>query len=151
MSIIVTLIVGLVALGLGFVAGKLYTEKSLDKVELQQQIEDSKREMEQYKEDVSANLAVTQQLMSDLKSNYDSLVAQVNATSKMLEAPRNESGNIPYFGPQTKELMATSHTRNDRRRKNEQTEAQPTDFTEGSSGLFNSADSKKSPDTVEGE
>ena len=147
MSIIIALITGVICLGLGFVAGKLYTEKSLDKAEMQAQIDESKQQMEQYKEDVAANLAVTQKLMADLKANYDTLAKQMNATTRLLESPRSGE-NVAYFGPNTKELAATSHVRDDRRRKPEAIEAQPTDYSDGTSGLFNNSETDtKKPQT----
>ena len=60
MVILGYIIVALVALAAGFIGGKLYTEKALNAADLQQQVDSSKQQMDNYREDVASNLAVTQ-------------------------------------------------------------------------------------------
>lgn len=149
MTFIVALVVGVICLAIGFFGGKLYTEKNFNKAELQQQIEDSNKQMEKLKEDVTANLSVTQKLMSDMKANYDSVMEQMHHTTKLLEKPRDTSAAMPYFSPDANDHLATLGD-NERKRKVEGLSAQPSDYSDGRSGLFNNTVLPKPPaDTVE--
>lgn len=148
MIYLVMVVVALVCLVAGFVGGKIYTEKSLNHADLQKQIEDSHQQMDKYREDVTANLAVTQKLMSDMKSNYDNIVDQMSKTTKLLEQPRVTEPQIPYFGlDATEQLRATSNDRVDKKRKQESIQSQPSDWADGSSGLFNNTEGKKSEES----
>jgi uncharacterized membrane-anchored protein YhcB (DUF1043 family) len=148
MYVLTIVLVGLVCLAAGFVGGKIFTEKSLNQADLQKQIEESEQQMDRYREDVSSNLAVTQKLMADMKTNYDSIVNQMATTTKLLEQPRVSEPQIPYFGlDATEQLLATSGRREESKRKTESIVSQPSDYSDGSSGLFNNTDSKKQPET----
>lgn len=137
MTFIVALVVGVICLGIGFVGGKLYTEKNFNKAELTAQIEDSHQQMEKLKEDVTANLGVTQKLMNDMKANYDSIVEQMHHTTKLLEqSTNNNEPSMPYFSSDTSDHLATLGD-NERKRKTEGLLSQPSDYSDGSSGLFN--------------
>ena len=103
------LIVAAIALAAGFVGGKLYTEKNLNAAELQRQVDESQQQMDKYREDVSANLAVTQNLMSEMKNNYDKIVEQMNQANKLLEQPRVIDTNIQYFGSDATEQFLAQH------------------------------------------
>jgi uncharacterized membrane-anchored protein YhcB (DUF1043 family) len=148
MTILTMILVGLVCLAAGFVGGKIFTEKSLNQADLQKQIDESEQQMNKYREDVSSNLAVTQKLMSDMKINYDSIVEQMATTTKLLEQPRVSEPQIPFFGlDATEQLLATSGRREESKRRAESIKSQPSDYSDGSSGLFNNTDSKKQPET----
>jgi uncharacterized membrane-anchored protein YhcB (DUF1043 family) len=150
MSFLAFLAVGLIGLAVGFVGGKLYTEKNLNQAGLQQQIDDSQQQMEKYREDVSANMNVTQKLMGEMKINYDNIVEQMNATTKLLEQPRLQGEQVPYFGlDATAQLLATSGDGDRPRRKSESLLTQPSDYSNGSSGLFNNTTGDKKVETQE--
>jgi uncharacterized membrane-anchored protein YhcB (DUF1043 family) len=147
MSVLIAILVGVVCLAAGFVGGKLYTEKNLDRADLEKQIADSKQRMESYKEDVSANLAVTQKLMADMKTNYDSIVEQMANTTRLLEKPRIVTEKVPYFDDVTTQLMAANANQSDSRRKPESLASQPSDYSDGSSGLFSHGTVEKKAET----
>ena len=147
MSVLIVLLVGVVCLGVGFFGGKLYTEKNLDRADLEKQITDSKLQMESYKEDVTANLVVTQKLMADMKTSYDNIVEQMANTTRLLEKPRIQTEKIPYFDDVTSQLMAANVNKDDARRKSENLQAQPSDYSDGSSGLFHHGTTEKKPET----
>jgi uncharacterized membrane-anchored protein YhcB (DUF1043 family) len=147
MSVLITLLVGVVCLAAGFFGGKLYTEKNLDRASLEKQITDSKQQMESYKEDVTANLAVTQSLMADMKTNYDSIVEQMANTTRLLEKPRIQTEKIPFFDDVTSQLMAANVNKDDGRRKPESLMVQPSDYSDGSTGLFSHGTVEKKPET----
>ncbi|NQZ08548.1 MAG: DUF1043 family protein [Algicola sp.] len=148
MYVLTTVLVGLVCLAAGFVGGKIFTEKSLSQADLQKQIDESEQQMNKYREDVSSNLAVTQKLMADMKTNYDSIVEQMATTTKLLEQPRVSEPQIPYFGlDATEQLLATSGRREESKRRTESIESQPSDYSDGSSGLFNNTESQKQTET----
>lgn len=151
MMILGYLIVAVVALAVGFVSGKLYTEKNLNAEELQQQAEESKHQMDKYREDVSANLAVTQNLMSEMKQNYDKIVEQMNQANKLLEQPRVIDTNIQYFGSDaTEQFLAQHNTIADSKNlKSEQIQAQPSDYSDATSGLFENKDKTTDKKQVE--
>lgn len=138
MMILGYIAVAVLALAAGFIGGKLYTEKNLNAAELQQQAEQSKQQMDKYREDVSANLAVTQNLMSEMKQNYDKIVDQMNQANKLLEQPRVIDTNIQYFGSDATEQFLAQHNNiaDSKSRKNEQIQAQPSDYSDAASGLF---------------
>ena len=149
MTVLTFILVGVICLAAGFVAGKLYTEKALNQANMQQQIEDSKREMIQYKEEVSSNLGATQKLMEDMKVNYDNLVKQMDHTTKLLEKPRVAAPTIPYFGfDATEQLLSTSTRREESKRRKESSESQPSDYSDGSSGLFNNKENNQDSEKV---
>ena len=149
MMILGYLIVAVVALAIGFIGGKMYTEKSLNAADLQQQVDDSKQQMDKYREDVSANLAVTQSLMSEMKQNYDKIVEQMDQANKLLEQPRVIDTNIQYFGSDATEQFLAQHNNiaDSKSQKQEQIQAQPSDYTDGSSGLFDNSGEKKQVET----
>lgn len=151
MLILSFILVTVICLGAGFVGGKLYTEKALNHADLQKQLDDSQQQMNNYREDVSANLAVTQKLMTDMKSNYDSLVTQMETTTKLLERPRDSNAQFPFFGfDATEQLLATSDNRREKpRRRNENIQSQPSDYSDGSSGLFDRPDETKKVETTQ--
>ena len=149
MSLIVTVIVGLVSLIAGFIGGKLYTEKTLQQGELKQQIKDSQSQMETYKNEVSTHLTVTRNLMDEMKSNYDSVVTQLAKTTQLLETPKPVGdANISYFATDTAaQLRSVSTNRENEKRDSTPIMSQPSDYSEQSTGLFTQGIStKKSED-----
>lgn len=136
MMILLSIVACIVSLGVGFYGGKLYTEKNFNKAELKEQIEDSNKQMAKLKGDVTANLEVTQKLMNDMKANYDSIVEQMQHTTQLLEKPRDTNAAMPYFSPEAADHLAVLGD-NDKKRRIEDTTEQPSDYSDGSSGLFN--------------
>jgi uncharacterized membrane-anchored protein YhcB (DUF1043 family) len=141
--------VGLIALAAGFVAGKVYTEKSLNAADLQKQVDDTQQQMDKYREDVSANLAVTQNLMSEMKNNYDNIVAQMDRTTKLLEQPRFNDPNMQYYGHEAAaELFKGQDALADtKRKKHQEVQSQPSDYSDGASGLFDNQPASKQIET----
>ena len=139
------LVVAIVALILGFIGGRVYTRKVLKAADLQRQIDDSKKQMEKYREEVSTNLSVTQSLMAQMKQNYDKIVEQMEQTTKLLEQPKATDNNIQYFGTDATEQFIASNSANGETptHKHEQPETQPSDFSGSGSHLFDNAKDKK--------
>ena len=89
--------------------------------------------------------------MSDMKANYDSIVEQMNHTTKLLEQPRVVDQNLQYFGADATAqfLDPKSIPTDSKRHKNEQIQAQPSDYTDGSSGLFDNSGTPKQVETTQ--
>lgn len=151
MIIVGYLVVAAIALAVGFIGGKLYTEKNLNAAQLQQKADESKQQMDKYREDVSANLAVTKNLMSEMKKNYDKIVEQMNQANKLLEQPRVIDTNIQYFGSDATEQFLSQHNTigDSNSHKNEQIDVQPSDYSDNGSGLFDSKGKKVDKTQVE--
>ncbi|MFT4924330.1 MAG: uncharacterized membrane-anchored protein YhcB (DUF1043 family) [Phenylobacterium sp.] len=150
MSVLATLIIALIAVAAGFVGGKLYTEKTMKHDELKQQLDDSAQQMNQYKSEVSTHLNVTQNLMDEMKTNYDNIVAQLAKTTKLLEAPKPTlDQNISYFANETTAQLLSASINSELDKRDAKQTIQPFDYTEESSGLFREGTQTKKPQTEE--
>ncbi|MFT5164271.1 MAG: uncharacterized membrane-anchored protein YhcB (DUF1043 family) [Alteromonadaceae bacterium] len=149
MSVVITVIVGLVCLLGGFFAGKFYTEKNLQQGELKQQVKESKEQMAQYKIEVSSHLTVTRELTDEMKNNYNSLVGQLAKATKLLETPIfTGDANISYFANDTTaQLLSASANKPQEKRESAPLITQPFDYSDHSSGLFSEGSTTKKAQT----
>lgn len=138
MYLITILIAALLGLLTGFIGGKLYGEKTRQQTKLKQQVADSQSRMEHYKNEVSSHLAITQNLMDEMKSNYDNIAAQLSKTTRLLETPQaDKDDRISYFATDTAtQLLNANADRPDEKRTSIPVTTQPSDYSSQPSGLL---------------
>ena len=151
MAILGYFFTALIALVIGFVAGKLYVERSSDVNALQQQADESQQQMDQFRQDVTSNLALTQQMMAEMKHNYDNVLKQVELTSQLVEQQKITDTDVQYFGSAEANKFLNANNDNDDSTSQKQPEflTQPPDYSTESSGLFNNTNEQKQIDTSE--
>ncbi|MBE0376631.1 YhcB family protein [Pseudoalteromonas prydzensis] len=117
-----------------FFLGAFVTKKQFKQDELEQQAEQAKNALEQYRQDVADHLASTSKLVSKMKDNYDQLLNHVDETNKLLLTDKKQHPAEPFFSKETTEQLQRSlkERQSDRSSAN----AQPADYVSGTSGLF---------------
>lgn len=131
---------------IGAVAARLITLKQLNQHKLQLQLDESKAQLAQYKEDVSSHLETTNQLMTQLQDNYARIARHI-ADSKMqlVERPTvSVKQDINYLSGDTAAYIRQSLNQIDeKRRVYSAAEQQPRDYSGESSGLIRDRQSQK--------
>ena len=137
------LITALVSIAVGFIIGKLYVERSLNVDVLKKQVDDTEQQMDQYKQDVATNLALTQKMIGEMKQSYDAVLKQVQLTSELVDQPasQNNDKNVQYFGSAEANQFLSDNNNNADSTSQQQVEyiTQPPDYSTESSGLFNNS------------
>ena len=67
-----------------FFIGAFVTKKQFKHDELEEQVEQAKNTLEQYRQDVADHLANTGKLVTKMKDNYDQLLSHVEETNQLL-------------------------------------------------------------------
>lgn len=132
-----------IALGAGLVIGailaRLLTLKQFNQHKLQQELQESKNQLQQYRHDVSSHLDTTNQLMVQLQDNY-SRIARHIADSKMqlVERPTETTrADINYLsGDTAAHIRQSLNQLDEKRRVYSSSEHQPKDYSGESSGLI---------------
>jgi uncharacterized protein len=122
-----------------FFIGAFAAKKQFKQGELEQQAEQAKNALEQYRQDVADHLANTGKLVNKMKDNYEQLLSHVEETNQLLLEDRNKAPAEPFFSKEMTEQLQTSLKERQSDRSN--ANAQPADYVSGESGLF--ADDKK--------
>ena len=117
-----------------FFVGAFVTKKQFKHDELEQQAEQAKHSLEQYRQDVADHLANTGKLVNKMKENYDQLLSHVEETNQLLLEDRNKAPAEPFFSKETTEQLQASLKERSSDRSN--ADAQPADYVSGKSGLF---------------
>lgn len=127
-----------------FFIGAFVTKKQFKQDELEQEVEQAKHTLEQYRQDVADHLASTSKLVNKMKENYDQLLTHVEETNQLLLEDRNKAPAEPYFSKETTEQLQASLK--ERAPDRSTAAAQPADYVSGKSGLFaGDIDSSKAP------
>ena len=117
-----------------FFIGAFVTKKQFKHDELEEQVEQAKNTLEQYRQDVADHLANTGKLVTKMKDNYDQLLSHVEETNQLLLEDRNKAPAEPFFSKEmTQQLQASLK---ERRSDRSNADAQPADYVSGESGLF---------------
>lgn len=117
-----------------FFIGAFVTKKQFKHDELEEQVEQAKNTLEQYRQDVADHLANTSKLVTKMKDNYDQLLSHVEETNQLLLEDRNKAPAEPFFSKEmTQQLQASLK---ERRSDRSNADAQPADYVSGESGLF---------------
>jgi uncharacterized membrane-anchored protein YhcB (DUF1043 family) len=122
-----------------FFLGSTWTKKQFKHGELEQQAQQAKHELEQYRQEVADHLASTKKLMSKMQDSYGQLLSHFEETNQVLLTEKPSHPSDPFFSKETTEqLHASLKSRPERRRSDRNSEgvAQPTDYVDGESGLF---------------
>ncbi|BDF96405.1 MULTISPECIES: YhcB family protein [Pseudoalteromonas] len=117
-----------------FFLGAFVTKKQFKQDELEQQAEQAKNALEQYRQDVADHLASTSKLVSKMKDNYDQLLNHVDETNKLLLTDKKQHPAEPFFSKETTEQLQRSLK--ERQSDRSSAHAQPSDYVAGTSGLF---------------
>ena len=130
------LIAGLV-IGAGIT--RWLTLKQFNKHKLQLELEESKTQLKQYRQDVSEHLETTNQLMTQLQDNYARIARHI-ADSKMqlVERPTESvRQDINYLSGDTAAYIRQSLNQIDEKRRVYSTaEQQPRDYSAEASGII---------------
>lgn len=130
-------------LGTGLIVGaiiaRLLTLRQLNQHKLKQELEESQTQLQQYRQDVSAHLETTNQLMTQLQDNYARIARHI-ADSKMqlVERPTESvKQDINYLSGDTAAYIRQSLNQIDeKRRVYSSAEQQPLDYSGEASGLI---------------
>ncbi|WP_350549924.1 YhcB family protein [Pseudoalteromonas sp. 120-MNA-CIBAN-0494] len=117
-----------------FFIGAFVTKKQFKHDELEEQVEQAKNTLEQYRQDVADHLANTGKLVTKMKDNYDQLLSHVEETNQFLLEDRNKAPAEPFFSKEMTEQLQASLK--ERRSDRSNADAQPADYVSGESGLF---------------
>jgi len=132
----------LVWLGVGLVVGatiaRLISVKQFGQHKLQQELDESRKQLSQYRSDVSEHLETTNQLMSQLQDNYSRIARHVQQSKmQLVEQPVSARDEVNFFAADTTQHIKQSlHQLNERRREHSQVEQQPKDYSGEASGLI---------------
>ena len=117
-----------------FFLGAFVTKKQFKQDELEQQVEQAKNTLEQYRQDVADHLSNTSKLVNKMKDNYDQLLNHVDETNKLLLTDKKQHPTEPFFSKETTEQLQRSLKERESDRSS--AFAQPADYVSGKSGLF---------------
>jgi len=140
----------LIGLGIGLVVGavvaRLVSLKQFGQHKLQQELDESRKQLSQYRSDVSEHLETTNQLMSQLQDNYSRIAKHVQQSKmQLVEQPVSARDEVNFFADDTTQHIKRSlHQLNERRREHSQVEHQPKDYSGEASGLIKERPTKDS-------
>ncbi|MDX3773453.1 YhcB family protein [Chromatiaceae bacterium AAb-1] len=131
------LVVGLI---IGALLARFLTLKQFNQHKLQQELNESRQQLHQYRQDVSSHIETTNQLMTQLQDNYSKIARHI-AQSKMqlVEQPAQfaEEPDLNYLSGDTAEHIRQSLNQLDEKRRiYPSVEQQPRDYSGESSGLM---------------
>lgn len=127
-----------IGLVIGAVVARLLSLKQFGQHKLQQELDESRKQLSQYRQDVSEHLETTNQLMSQLQDNYSRIARHVQQSKmQLVEQPINARDEVNFFAADTTQHIKQSlHQLNERRRQHSQVEQQPKDYSGEASGLI---------------
>ncbi|CCQ10372.1 FIG00949461: hypothetical protein [Pseudoalteromonas luteoviolacea B = ATCC 29581] len=126
-----------------FSLGAYVTKKKFKQDELEQQANDAKMALDQFRQDVADHLDNTRKLVTRMQDNYTQLLNQVEQTNQLLVVDSTPTSAEPFFSKETTEqLQASLKNRQEKRSDRSNATSQPTDFVEGTSGIFSGQSSE---------
>jgi uncharacterized protein len=140
--LLVGLLIGLVV---GALVSRIISVKQFGQDKLQQELDESRKQLAQYRLDVSEHLDTTNQLMSQLQENYARIAKHVqHSKMQLVEQPVNSRDEVNYFATDTTQQIKQSlHQLNERRRQHSQVDQQPKDYSGEASGLIKERPTKE--------
>lgn len=139
MDYVVIAIATSIGLIIGAVISRLFTLRQFNHDKLQQELQLSKSQLHQYRQDVSAHLETTNQLMSQLQDNYGRIARHI-AESKMqlVTQPTDQTDSeLNYLsGDVATHIRQSIDQLDEKRRVYSDTVQQPRDYSGQSSGLI---------------
>ena len=140
-SVLIGLVVGLL---IGAAISRIISLKQFGQHKLQQELDESRKQLTQYRKDVSEHLDTTNQLMSQLQDNYSRIARHVQQSKmQLVEQPTSPSDEVNYFAADTTlHIKQSLHQLNERRREHSEIDQQPRDYSGQASGLIKERPSK---------
>lgn len=139
MDYVVIAIATSIGLIIGAVVSRLFTLRQFNHDKLQQELQLSKSQLHQYRQDVSTHLETTNQLMSQLQDNYGRIARHI-AESKMqlVTQPTDQTDSeLNYLsGDVASHIRQSIDQLDEKRRVYSDTIQQPRDYSGQSSGLI---------------
>lgn len=139
MDYVVIAIATSIGLIIGAVISRLFTLRQFNHDKLQQELQLSKSQLHQYRQDVSTHLETTNQLMSQLQDNYGRIARHI-AESKMqlVSQPTDQTDSeLNYLsGDVATHIRQSIDQLDEKRRVYSDTVQQPRDYSGQSSGLI---------------
>lgn len=136
LNIVIWIVVGIV---IGAVSTWLLSLKQFNRTKLKQELKDSQAQLAQYRQDVSAHLETTNQLMTQLQDNYARIARHIaDSRMQLIERPTESvRQDINYLSGDTAAYIRQSlHQIDEKRRVYSTTEQQPLDYSGKASGLI---------------
>lgn len=128
---------------IGAVSARFFTLKQFNKHKLQQELNESRTQLQQYRVDVSTHIETTNQLMSQLQGNYDKIIRHIAQTKmQLVEHPASFSASdeddteLYLSGDTAAHIRQSLHQLDEKRRVHSPVEQQPRDYSGESSGLM---------------
>ncbi|CAM3673328.1 YhcB family protein [Rheinheimera salexigens] len=139
MDFVVIAIATSIGLILGAIISRYFTLRQFNHDKLQQELQLSKSQLHQYRQDVSSHLETTNQLMMQLQDNYGRIARHI-ADSKMqlVEQPADKpDSELNYLsGDIASHIRQSLDQIDEKRRVYSDTVQQPRDYSGQSSGLI---------------
>ncbi|KKO49592.1 hypothetical protein VT06_05170 [Arsukibacterium sp. MJ3] len=135
-----------VGLIVGAVLARLYSLKQFNSHKLQQELDSSRQQLSQYRQDVSQHLDVTNQLMTQLQDNYSRIARHVQQSKmQLVEQPAPaKNTDLNYLSTDTAAHIKQSlHQIDEKRRVYSAVDEQPRDYSGEASGLIKERTAKK--------
>ncbi|MGI5308011.1 YhcB family protein [Rheinheimera sp. WS51] len=147
MDFVVIAIAASIGLVIGAFISRFYTLRQFNHDKLQQELQLSKNQLHQYRQDVSSHLETTNQLMGQLQDNYGRIARHI-AESKMQlveQASEKPDTDLNYLSSEVATHIRQSIDQIDeKRRVYSKMAQQPRDYSGQSSGLIKQASAEKS-------
>jgi uncharacterized protein len=128
-----------VGLIVGAILARLYSLKQFNSHKLQQELDASRQQLSQYRQDVSQHLDVTNQLMTQLQDNYSRIARHVQQSKMQLveQPPVTKNSDLNYLSTDTAAHIKQSlHQIDEKRRVYSAVDEQPRDYSGEASGLI---------------
>lgn len=147
MSLSIAFIWLIAGIAIGAVASRVYSLRQFNQHKLQLELDESRKQLQQYRSDVSSHLDTTHQLMAQLQDNYESIARHMARTKmQLIERPGfAQDTDLNYLSTDTAAHIRMSHGKIDekRRKKVEPQAQQPLDYAGHSSGIMKTFPSEK--------
>lgn len=123
---------------IGAVITRLISVKQFGQSKLQLELDESRKQLAQYRVDVSEHLDTTNQLMAQLQENYARIAKHVQQSKmQLVEQPVSQRDEINFFSADTsRQIKQSLHQLDERRREHSVPEQQPRDYSGEASGLI---------------
>jgi hypothetical protein len=134
-----------VGLAVGAVISRLISIKQFSQSKLQLELDESRKQLSQYRQDVSEHLETTNQLMTQLQDNYARIAKHVQQSKmQLVEQPVSQRDEINFFSEDTsRQIKQSLHQLDERRRQHSVPDQQPRDYSGEASGLIKERPSKE--------
>ena len=147
MSLSIALIWLVAGIVIGAIASRVYSLRQFNQHKLQLELDESRKQLQQYRSDVSSHLDTTHQLMVQLQDNYESIAKHMARTKmQLIERPGfAQDTDLNFLSTGTAALIRMSHGKIDekRRKKVEPQAQQPLDYAGHSSGIMKTFPTEK--------